>query len=67
MFLIKKSRFLGVLENEMCYKTGRVRTRDFTVPRMIELACQTFMPIQTLDLHRLMGEGNFQFSSLRVS
>ena len=22
---------LGVLKNEMCYKTGRVRTRDFTV------------------------------------
>ena len=26
---------------------------NFLVPRMIELGCQTFMPIQTLDLHRV--------------
>ena len=27
---------------------------NFLVPRMIELGCQTFMPIQTLDLHRVI-------------
>ena len=27
--------------------------RNFLVPRMIELACKTFMPIQTLVLHRV--------------
>ena len=26
---------------------------NFLVPRMIELACKTFMPIQTLYLHRV--------------
>ena len=26
---------------------------NFLVPRMIELGCKTFMPIQTLDLHRV--------------
>ena len=27
---------------------------NFMVPRMIELGCKTFMPIQTLDLHRVL-------------
>ena len=27
---------------------------NFLVPRMIELGCKTFMPIQTLDLHRVI-------------
>ena len=26
---------------------------NFLVPKMIELVCKTFMPIQTLDLHRV--------------
>jgi hypothetical protein len=28
---------------------------NFLVPRMIESGRQTFMPIQTLDLHRVMN------------
>ena len=27
---------------------------NFLVPRMIELGCKTFMPIQTFDLHRVI-------------
>jgi hypothetical protein len=31
---------------------GRI-LHNFLVPKMIELACKIFMPIQTLDLHRV--------------
>ena len=31
---------------------GKIR-HNFLVPKMIESACKTFMPIQTLDLHRV--------------
>ncbi len=34
---------------------GKIR-HNFLVPRMIELGRQTFMPIQTLDLHRVNQE-----------
>ena len=33
---------------------GKIR-HNFLVPRMIELACKTFMHIQTLVLHRVNG------------
>jgi hypothetical protein len=32
--LFKKNVIFGVVKNEMCYKTGRVRTRDFTVSKL---------------------------------
>ena len=31
----------------------------FLVPRMIESGCKTFMPIQTLDLHRVKSQSYF--------
>ena len=31
----------------------RKNPNNFLVPKMIESACKTFMPIQTLDLHRV--------------
>ena len=36
---------------------------NFMVPRMIELGCKTFMPIQTLDLHRVGGLPVYVFVS----
>ena len=32
------------------YSIGKIR-HNFLVPKLIELACKTFMPIQTLDIH----------------
>ena len=41
---------IAVISN--CCLIGNIR-HNFLVPRMIELACKTFMPIQTLFLHRV--------------
>ena len=34
------------------YQIGKIR-HNFLLPRVIELGRQTFMPVQTLDLHRV--------------
>ena len=47
IFTIKKA---AVVSN-FCL-IGKIH-HNFLVPRMIELGCKTFMPIQTLDLHRV--------------
>ena len=37
---------------------GKIR-HNFLVPKMIELGRHSFMPIQTLDLHRVNGKWQF--------
>jgi hypothetical protein len=52
IFTIKKA---AVVSN-FCL-IGKI-SHNFLVPRMIELVCKTFMPIQSLDLHRVSRPGN---------
>ena len=54
-------KFLSGFENFTIKKTAVVSNicligkicHNFLLPRVIELGCQTFMPVQTLDLHRV--------------
>ena len=40
-------------------------SHNFLVPRMIELACKTFMPIQNLFLHRVISWSFFHSGTLK--
>ena len=48
---VSDSVFSMKIGRKHCQKHSR---NNFLVPRMIELPCQTFMPSQTLDLHRVI-------------
>ena len=49
---LKNLDYLKKLVSNFCL-IGKI-CHNFLVPTMIELGCQTFMPIQTLDLHRVI-------------
>ena len=53
VFTIKKA----ALVSNFCL-IGKIR-QNFLLPRVIELGCKTFMPFQTLDLHRVSSMMTF--------